>query len=75
MAGAVEIPAYVIACIGMDRLGRRNMLIPSLILSAVTCGLLMLIPQVSDLHLDTYRGIHSRYPILFCSCKRLRSTL
>ncbi|KAL8186397.1 UNVERIFIED_CONTAM: hypothetical protein K2H54_069649 [Gekko kuhli] len=45
LIGAVEIPAYVIACIGMDRLGRRNTLIPFLISSAVTCALLMLIPQ------------------------------
>lgn len=69
MAGAVEIPAYVIACIGMDRLGRRNTLIPFLISSAVTCALLMLIPQVSDLHRDTYWEIHSTYRILFCSVR------
>ncbi|XP_060094229.1 solute carrier family 22 member 16 [Heteronotia binoei] len=45
LIGAVEIPAYIIACIGMDRVGRRNTLIPFLISSAVTCALLMLIPQ------------------------------
>lgn len=55
MAGAVELPAYVIACIGMDKLGRRNTLIPSLISSAVICAVVMLIPQVSGSHLDGLR--------------------
>ncbi|XP_069463864.1 solute carrier family 22 member 16 [Ambystoma mexicanum] len=45
LAGAVEIPAYIIACIGMDNLGRRNTLAPFLLLSALICGLIMLIPQ------------------------------
>nr|XP_060609151.1 solute carrier family 22 member 16 [Anolis sagrei ordinatus] len=45
LIGAVELPAYVIACIGMEKLGRRNTLIPFLILSAVICGVVMLIPQ------------------------------
>lgn len=54
MAGAVELPAYVIACLGMDRVGRRNTLIPFLIMSAVICGIVMLIPQVSDSTPRTY---------------------
>ncbi|MEE6476014.1 hypothetical protein FKM82_010942 [Ascaphus truei] len=45
LTGAVEIPSYVVACIGMDKLGRRNTLAPFLILSAVICGMIMLIPQ------------------------------
>uniref|UniRef100_A0A8C5Q7D1 Solute carrier family 22 member 16 n=1 Tax=Leptobrachium leishanense TaxID=445787 RepID=A0A8C5Q7D1_9ANUR len=45
LAGAVEIPSYIVACIGMDKLGRRNTLAPFLILSAVICGVIMLIPQ------------------------------
>ncbi|XP_028902750.1 solute carrier family 22 member 16 isoform X1 [Ornithorhynchus anatinus] len=45
LIGAVELPAYIIACIGMDKLGRRNTLIPFLILSALICFLIMLIPQ------------------------------
>ena len=53
MAGAVELPAYIIACIGMDKLGRRNTLIPFLISSAVICAVVMLIPQVSGSHLET----------------------
>ncbi|KAK9411489.1 solute carrier family 22 member 16 [Crotalus adamanteus] len=45
LIGAVELPAYAIACLGMDRIGRRNTLIPFLIMSAVICGIVMLIPQ------------------------------
>ncbi|XP_043366756.1 solute carrier family 22 member 16 isoform X2 [Dermochelys coriacea] len=45
LIGAVELPAYVVACIGMDKLGRRNTLTPFLISSAVICVLIMLIPQ------------------------------
>uniref|UniRef100_A0A6J0U8J4 Solute carrier family 22 member 16 n=1 Tax=Pogona vitticeps TaxID=103695 RepID=A0A6J0U8J4_9SAUR len=45
LIGAVELPAYIIACIGMDKLGRRNTLIPFLISSAVICAVVMLIPQ------------------------------
>ncbi|XP_036624814.1 solute carrier family 22 member 16 [Trichosurus vulpecula] len=45
LIGAVELPAYVIACIGMDRIGRRNTLTPFLIASALLCAMIMLIPQ------------------------------
>ncbi|XP_053316017.1 solute carrier family 22 member 16 isoform X2 [Spea bombifrons] len=45
LSGAVEIPSYIIACLGMDKLGRRNTLAPFLILSAIICGVIMLIPQ------------------------------
>ncbi|XP_066466728.1 solute carrier family 22 member 16 [Tiliqua scincoides] len=45
LIGAVELPAYVFACIGMDKLGRRNTLIPFLLSSSVICALIMLIPQ------------------------------
>uniref|UniRef100_A0A8C0AVA9 Solute carrier family 22 member 16 n=1 Tax=Buteo japonicus TaxID=224669 RepID=A0A8C0AVA9_9AVES len=45
LIGAVELPCYIIACIGMDKLGRRNTLIPFLILSALICVLIMFLPQ------------------------------
>ncbi|KAH0622214.1 hypothetical protein JD844_024324 [Phrynosoma platyrhinos] len=45
LIGVVELPAYVIACIGMEKLGRRNTLIPFLLSSAVICAIVMLIPQ------------------------------
>ncbi|XP_027712091.1 solute carrier family 22 member 16 [Vombatus ursinus] len=45
LIGAVELPAYVIACLGMDRVGRRNTLTPFLISSALICAMIMLIPQ------------------------------
>ncbi|XP_030055071.1 solute carrier family 22 member 16 isoform X2 [Microcaecilia unicolor] len=45
LSGAVELPSYIVACLGMDRLGRRNTLAPFLLLSAVICGIIMVIPQ------------------------------
>uniref|UniRef100_F6TSC3 Solute carrier family 22 member 16 n=1 Tax=Xenopus tropicalis TaxID=8364 RepID=F6TSC3_XENTR len=45
LTSAVEIPSYIVACFGMDKIGRRNTLAPFLILSAVICGIIMLIPQ------------------------------
>nr|XP_009675251.1 PREDICTED: solute carrier family 22 member 16 isoform X1 [Struthio camelus australis] len=45
LIGAVELPSYIIACIGMDKLGRRNTLIPFLLSSALICVLIMFIPQ------------------------------
>ncbi|XP_015328302.1 solute carrier family 22 member 16 isoform X1 [Bos taurus] len=45
LMGVVEIPAYVLVCLGMDRVGRRNILIFSLLSSAVTSGVIMVIPK------------------------------
>ncbi|KAM6186711.1 solute carrier family 22 member 16 [Rhynchocyon petersi] len=45
LMGAVELPSYFCVCIGMDRIGRRNILILSLISSALICGAMMVIPQ------------------------------
>ncbi|XP_031820269.1 solute carrier family 22 member 16 [Sarcophilus harrisii] len=45
LIGAVELPAYVIACLGMERIGRKNTLTPFLICSAMICAMIMLIPQ------------------------------
>ncbi|GCC28191.1 hypothetical protein chiPu_0006619 [Chiloscyllium punctatum] len=45
LAGAVEIPSYIVACFVMDRLGRRNTLAPSLFLTGVACFLSMVTPQ------------------------------
>ncbi|XP_039603860.1 solute carrier family 22 member 16 [Polypterus senegalus] len=48
IAGAVELPSYIVACFAMDKLGRRNILAPSLILSGVACGLITVVPQTSE---------------------------
>ncbi|KAG8444668.1 hypothetical protein GDO86_009727 [Hymenochirus boettgeri] len=45
LSGAVEIPSYTLACFGMEKIGRRNTLAPSLLLCAVICGVIMSIPQ------------------------------
>lgn len=47
MTGAVEIPAYIFIGWGMDRIGRRNVLVCSLISGALFCGMIMVIPKVS----------------------------
>ncbi|KAK2491624.1 hypothetical protein MC885_001901 [Smutsia gigantea] len=44
LMGAVEIPAYVFVCVGMDSLGRR-VLGFSLVSSAVSCGGISVIPK------------------------------
>ncbi|XP_057596278.1 solute carrier family 22 member 16 isoform X2 [Hippopotamus amphibius kiboko] len=45
LMGAVEIPAYFFVCFGMDRVGRRSILVFSLLSSAVTSGVIMVIPK------------------------------
>ncbi|MGH0144384.1 UNVERIFIED_CONTAM: hypothetical protein FKN15_051875 [Acipenser sinensis] len=43
--GAVELPSYIVGCFAMDKLGRRNTLAPSLILSGTACALIIVVPQ------------------------------
>ncbi|XP_056422299.1 solute carrier family 22 member 16 isoform X2 [Hyla sarda] len=45
LSGAVEIPSYIVCCLGMDKLGRRNTLAPFLLLSTVICIVIMVIPK------------------------------
>ncbi|XP_004406787.1 PREDICTED: solute carrier family 22 member 16 [Odobenus rosmarus divergens] len=45
LMGAVEIPAYVFICWGMDSIGRRNVLVFSLISGGLLCGVVMVIPK------------------------------
>ncbi|XP_072264865.1 solute carrier family 22 member 16 [Pyxicephalus adspersus] len=45
LSGAVEIPSYIVCCLGMDNLGRRNTLAPFLLLSTAICVVIMLIPE------------------------------
>nr|XP_012608731.1 solute carrier family 22 member 16 isoform X2 [Microcebus murinus] len=45
LLGAVEIPAYIFVCIGMNRVGRKAVLAFSLFFSALSCGVIMVIPQ------------------------------
>ncbi|XP_023601102.1 solute carrier family 22 member 16 [Myotis lucifugus] len=44
LIGAVDIPASIVLCFGMDILGRKKALITALFSSAVFCGLIMVIP-------------------------------
>ncbi|XP_033090775.1 solute carrier family 22 member 16 isoform X2 [Trachypithecus francoisi] len=45
LLGVVEIPAYTFVCIAMDKVGRRTVLAYSLFCSALTCGVIMVIPH------------------------------
>ncbi|XP_026912898.1 solute carrier family 22 member 16 isoform X1 [Acinonyx jubatus] len=45
LMGAVEIPAYIFMCLGMDSIGRRKVLVFSLISGALLCGVIMVIPK------------------------------
>ncbi|XP_077758889.1 solute carrier family 22 member 16 isoform X1 [Canis aureus] len=45
LMGAVEIPAYIFMCLGMDRIGRRSVLAFALISGALFCGVVMVIPK------------------------------
>ncbi|KAK2890147.1 solute carrier family 22 member 16 [Channa argus] len=44
LAGAVEIPSYLIGCFAMDRIGRKNTCAPALLLAGVACMLIIVVP-------------------------------
>lgn len=45
LAGAVEVPSYLIGCIAMDRVGRKKTCAPALLLGGVACMLIIVVPQ------------------------------
>uniref|UniRef100_A0A8C7X9V8 Solute carrier family 22 member 16 n=1 Tax=Oryzias sinensis TaxID=183150 RepID=A0A8C7X9V8_9TELE len=44
VAGAVEIPSYLVGCFAMDRIGRKKTCAPALILAGVACILIVVVP-------------------------------
>uniref|UniRef100_A0A3P9KPZ6 Solute carrier family 22 member 16 n=1 Tax=Oryzias latipes TaxID=8090 RepID=A0A3P9KPZ6_ORYLA len=44
VAGAVEIPSYLVGCFAMDRIGRKKTCAPALILAGVACVLIVVVP-------------------------------
>lgn len=44
--GAVELPAYMIGCFAMDRIGRKKTCAPALLLAGVACMLIIVVPSV-----------------------------
>nr|XP_020444604.1 solute carrier family 22 member 16 [Monopterus albus]XP_020444609.1 solute carrier family 22 member 16 [Monopterus albus] len=44
IAGAVELPAYMLGCFAMDRIGRKRTCAPSLLLAGVACMLIIVVP-------------------------------
>ncbi|XP_060908011.1 solute carrier family 22 member 16 [Labrus mixtus] len=45
LAGAVEIPSYLVGCFAMDRIGRKNTCVPALLLAGVACMLIIVVPS------------------------------
>ncbi|MEQ2298640.1 hypothetical protein AMECASPLE_007426 [Ameca splendens] len=44
LAGAVELPSYLIGCFAMDRIGRKKTCAPALLLAGVACMLIIVVP-------------------------------
>ncbi|XP_034018277.1 LOW QUALITY PROTEIN: solute carrier family 22 member 16 [Thalassophryne amazonica] len=44
LAGAVELPSYLLGCFCMDRIGRKKTCAPALLLAGVTCFLIIVVP-------------------------------
>ncbi|KAJ8009611.1 hypothetical protein DPEC_G00090700 [Dallia pectoralis] len=45
LAGAVEIPSYLIGCYAMDRVGRKRTCAPALLLAGTACMLIIVVPN------------------------------
>ncbi|XP_029902432.1 solute carrier family 22 member 16 [Myripristis murdjan] len=45
LAGAVEIPSYLVGCFAMDRVGRKMTCAPALLLAGVACILIIVVPS------------------------------
>ncbi|XP_075940843.1 solute carrier family 22 member 16 [Anarhichas minor] len=44
LAGAVELPSYLIGCFAMERIGRKKTCAPALLLAGVACMLIIVVP-------------------------------
>ncbi|KAJ8275239.1 hypothetical protein COCON_G00098640 [Conger conger] len=49
LAGAVELPSYLVGCFAMERVGRKKTCSPSLILAGVVCMLIIVVPKDMEL--------------------------
>ncbi|KAM9339253.1 solute carrier family 22 member 16 [Symphorus nematophorus] len=45
LAGAVELPSYLVGCFAMDRIGRKMTCAPALLLAGVACMLIIAVPN------------------------------
>ncbi|XP_068609867.1 solute carrier family 22 member 16 [Brachionichthys hirsutus] len=45
LVGLVELPSYLVGCFAMDRIGRKKTCAPALLLAAVTCMLIIVVPS------------------------------
>nr|XP_057913359.1 solute carrier family 22 member 16 [Doryrhamphus excisus]XP_057913360.1 solute carrier family 22 member 16 [Doryrhamphus excisus]XP_057913361.1 solute carrier family 22 member 16 [Doryrhamphus excisus]XP_057913362.1 solute carrier family 22 member 16 [Doryrhamphus excisus] len=44
LAGAVELPSYLVGCFAMDRIGRKKTCAPALLLAGTACVLIIVVP-------------------------------
>ncbi|XP_042359496.1 solute carrier family 22 member 16 [Plectropomus leopardus] len=44
LAGAVELPSYLVGCFAMDRIGRKKTCAPALLLAGIACMLIIVVP-------------------------------
>ncbi|XP_053193553.1 solute carrier family 22 member 16 [Scomber japonicus] len=44
LAGAVELPSYLVGCFAMDRIGRKRTCAPALLLAGIACMLIIVVP-------------------------------
>ncbi|XP_077367079.1 solute carrier family 22 member 16 [Festucalex cinctus] len=44
LVGAVELPSYLVGCFCMDRIGRKKTCAPALLLAALACVLIIVVP-------------------------------
>lgn len=44
LAGAVELPSYLVGCFAMDRIGRKRTCAPALLLAGAACMLIIVVP-------------------------------
>lgn len=45
LAGAVELPSYLVGCFAMDRIGRKRTCAPALLLAGIACMLIIVVPS------------------------------
>ncbi|XP_029352357.1 solute carrier family 22 member 16 [Echeneis naucrates] len=44
LVGLVELPSYLVGCFAMDRVGRKKTCVPALLLAAIACFLIIVVP-------------------------------
>ncbi|MFT7797563.1 solute carrier family 22 member 16 [Arapaima gigas] len=62
LAGAVELPSYLVACFTMDRVGRKKTCASALLLGGVACILIIIVPKAIS-PLTTFLSLTGKFAI------------